>query len=156
MHRLGRELRGVIARARGHPDDWFEDRFDDRSSSLRVINYPEPDAPPAAGQLRAGAHRDYGFLTILRSDDAPGGLEVRTLEGDWLSVRPAPGAYVCNIGDLLAEWTGWTSTLHRVAVPPADASAGSRRQSLVFFHNPADAESREYILRKASAAFGTA
>jgi isopenicillin N synthase-like dioxygenase len=154
LHVLARRLRGAIADALGHADDWFEERFDERASSLRVINYPEPDAPPANGQLRAGAHRDYGFLTILRSDDAPGGLEVRTLDGDWLPVRPPAGAYVCNIGDLLAEWTGWTSTLHRVAVPSPDASIGSRRQSLVFFSNPADAESREYILRKASAAFG--
>jgi isopenicillin N synthase-like dioxygenase len=154
LHRLARDLRGVIARALGRPDDWFEERFDDQASSLRVINYPDPDGPVAQGQLRAGAHRDYGFLTILRSDDAPGGLEVRTLEGDWVPVRPPADAYVCNIGDLLAEWTGWTSTLHRVAVPPPDAAGGSRRQSLVFFHNPADAESRAYILGKAAAAFG--
>jgi isopenicillin N synthase-like dioxygenase len=155
LHRLARSLRGLIARALDHPDDWLEPRFDELSSSLRVINYPEPDAPPREGQLRAGAHRDYGFLTILRSDDAPGGLEVRTLAGEWVPVRPPRGAYVCNIGDLLAEWTGWTSTLHRVAIPPPDARLGSRRQSLVFFHNPADEESRAYILRKAAAAFGT-
>ena len=156
LHRLARILRGTIARALGEPDDFFEPRFDDRSSSLRVINYPDPDEPPAEGQLRAGAHRDYGFLTILRSDDAPGGLEVRTPAGEWLEVRPPANAFVCNIGDLLAEWTGWTSTLHRVAVPPQDARAGSRRQSLVFFHNPSDDESRDYILRKAAAAFGAA
>ena len=156
LHRLARDLRGVIARALGRADDWFEPRFDDQASSLRVINYPDPDGPVADGQLRAGAHRDYGFLTMLRSDDAPGGLEVRTLAGEWLPVRPPPDAYVCNIGDLLAEWTGWTSTLHRVAVPPPEAAQGSRRQSLVFFHNPTDAESRDYILRKAAAAFGTA
>jgi isopenicillin N synthase-like dioxygenase len=156
MHRLARRLRGLIAQALGHADDWLEPRFDELSSSLRVINYPDPDAPPAPGQLRAGAHRDYGFLTILRSDDAPGGLEVRTLGGEWLPVQPPAGAYVCNIGDLLAEWTGWTSTLHRVAVPPPDATVGSRRQSLVFFHNPADDESRAYILRKAAEAFGAA
>jgi len=155
LHRVARELRGVIARALGRPDDWFEPRFDDQASSLRVINYPDPEGPVARGQLRAGAHRDYGFLTILRSDDAPGGLEVQTLAGEWLPVRPPADAYVCNIGDLLAEWTGWTSTLHRVAVPPPEAAQGSRRQSLVFFHNPADAESRDYILRKAAAAFGT-
>lgn len=155
MHRLARRLRGVIAQALGHGEDHFESRFDDRSSSLRVINYPEPDEPPAKGQLRAGAHRDYGFLTILRSDDAPGGLEVETLAGDWVAVRPQDNAFVCNIGDLLADWTGWTSTLHRVAVPPADAQVGSRRQSLVFFHNPADEESRAHILRKAAAALGT-
>ena len=157
MHGLARRLRGVIAGAFGHPDDWFEDRFDDLASSLRIINYPEPDASPEPGQLRAGAHRDYGFLTILRSDDAPGGLEVQTLSGEWVTVAPVAGAFVCNIGDLLADLTegAWTSTLHRVAVPPAGAH-GARRQSIVFFHNPGDEASQEYILRKAAAALGAA
>ena len=158
MHRLARRLRGTIALALGRDEDAFEERFDDQSSSLRVINYPDPDEETVPGQLRAGAHRDYGFLTILRSDDAPGGLEVQTLDGEWIPVTPPPDAFVCNIGDLLADWTDgrWTSTLHRVAVPPPEAAVGSRRQSLVFFHNPADEASREYILRKAAAAFGTA
>ena len=157
MHRLARRLRGLIAQALGHHADWFEDRFDELSSSLRVINYPEPDAPPQPGQLRAGAHRDYGFLTILRSDDAPGGLEVQTVSGDWVAVTAPADAFVCNIGDLLADLTegAWTSTLHRVAVPPADAQA-ARRQSIVFFHNPGDDASQAYILRKAAAALGTA
>jgi isopenicillin N synthase-like dioxygenase len=156
LHRLARRLRGVIAQALGHPENWFEDRFDELSSSLRVINYPEPDAPPEAGQLRAGAHRDYGFLTILRSDDAPGGLEVQTVSGEWVQVTPTPDAFVCNIGDLLADLTegAWTSTLHRVAVPPPDAH-GARRQSIVFFHNPGDEASQQYILHKAAAALGT-
>jgi len=156
MHRLARALRGVIAQALGRPEDWFEERFDELSSSLRVINYPEPDALPAAGQLRAGAHRDYGFLTILRSDDAPGGLEVQTVAGEWVEVTPTRDAFVCNIGDLLADLTegAWTSTLHRVAVPPPGAH-GARRQSIVFFHNPGDDASQQYILRKAAAALGT-
>jgi isopenicillin N synthase-like dioxygenase len=156
MHVLARRLRGVIAQALGHPEEWFEERFDELSSSLRVINYPEPDAPPEPGQLRAGAHRDYGFLTVLRSDDAPGGLEVQTVAGEWVEVTPTPDAFVCNIGDLLADLTegSWTSTLHRVAVPPADAR-GARRQSIVFFHNPGDDAAQAYILRKAAAALGT-
>src|SRR5205085_11779269 len=153
LHRLARRLRGVIAQALGHPEDWFEDRFDDVSSSLRVINYPEPASTPEVGQLRAGAHRDYGFLTILSSDDAPGGLEVQPVSGEWVEVTPTPDAFVCNIGDLLADLSegAWTSTLHRVAVPPAGAH-GARRQSIVFFHNPGDEASQQYILRKAAAA----
>ena len=147
----------MLFRSLGRDEDAFEDRFDESSSSLRVINYPDLDEEPVPGQLRAGAHRDYGFLTILRSDDAPGGLEVQTLGGEWVAVTPSPDAFVCNIGDLLADWTDgrWTSTLHRVTVPPPDAALHSRRQSIVFFHNPADAESRDYILRKAAAAFST-
>jgi isopenicillin N synthase-like dioxygenase len=101
--------------------------FDDRSSSLRVIDYPA-----GAGGARAGAHRDYGCLTIIRSDAA--GLEVQTREGDWLPVEPPPGGFVVNIGDLMQRWTGdrWISTLHRVV----GEGPSPRRQSLVFFHNP--------------------
>ena len=49
-----------------------------------------------------------------------------------------PGCFIINIGDLMARWTNdsWVSTLHRVVNPPVEQAAGSRRQSLVFFHNP--------------------
>jgi isopenicillin N synthase-like dioxygenase len=48
------------------------------------------------------------------------------------------GTFVINIGDLMARWTNdaWVSTLHRVVNPPDNAGAETRRQSLVFFHNP--------------------
>ena len=156
LHRLARVLRGVIAQA---PSDGPRtgSRIDSTSSSsLRVINYPEPDAAPEAGQLRAGAHRDYGFLTILRSDDAPGGLEVQTVSGEWVQVTPTPDAFVCNIGDLLSDLTegAWTSTLHRVMPPPGALGVGAK--SIVFFHNPGDDAQQQYILRKAAAALGTA
>jgi isopenicillin N synthase-like dioxygenase len=164
MNGVGARLRRIFARALGHDDDFFEPLFDDRASSLRVLNYPELDAPPDDGQLRAGAHRDYGFVTILRSENVAGGLEVQTRDGTWLEVETSPNAFVVNLGDLLAEWTGgrWVSTLHRVAVPPAGA-IGTRRQSLVFFHNPRedayidaiDATAGDYILAKAAQAFGT-
>jgi isopenicillin N synthase-like dioxygenase len=39
---------------------------------------------------------------------------------------------------MMARWTNdtWAATLHRVAVPPADRRLGSRRQTIVFFHDP--------------------
>lgn len=163
MNDLGGQLRRACALALGHGEDFFEPLFDARASSLRVINYPELEARPEEGQLRAGAHRDYGFLTILRSENVLGGLEVQTRDGEWISVEAPPGSFVVNLGDMLAEWTGgrWVSTLHRVAVPPTEA-AGSRRQSLVFFHNPREdayvealeSTAGDYILAKAAKAFG--
>jgi isopenicillin N synthase-like dioxygenase len=128
----------------------IDDLFDDRSSSLRVIDYPA-----GATGTRAGAHRDYGALTLIRSD-APG-LEVQTRDGDWIPVQAPPGGFVVNIGDLLQRWTQdrWVSTLHRVVGSEAQAR---RRQSLVFFHNPrSDAEidgvrAGEYILQRAAEA----
>jgi isopenicillin N synthase-like dioxygenase len=102
--------------------------FDDRSSSLRVIDYPA-----GAGGARAGAHRDYGCLTIIHSD--AGGLEAQTRGGEWLPVQAPAGGFVVNIGDLMQRWTGdrWVSTLHRVV---GEEDVSPRRQSLVFFHNP--------------------
>jgi isopenicillin N synthase-like dioxygenase len=53
---------------------FFADKTDKHPHGLRAINYPDQDREPIPGQLRTGAHTDYGILTILRQDDAPGGL----------------------------------------------------------------------------------
>lgn len=47
------------------------------------------------------------------------------------------GAFVINIGDLMARWTNdrWTSTLHRVVNPEGGSPVSARRQSMPFFHN---------------------
>jgi isopenicillin N synthase-like dioxygenase len=107
----------------------------DRSSASCVRNYP---APAERRNRAARAHSDYRSLTILKTEDRPGGLQVLGKDGDWLDVPHRPGCFVVNIGDMLARWTNdrWVSTLHRVVNPPADRAAESRRQSVVFFQNP--------------------
>jgi len=131
-------LRHILARAAGLADDHFEPFFENTLSSLRVLDYPEPVTPPLPGQLRAGAHTDYGFLTVLRSEDKPGGLEVMNLKGDWVAPPALPGTFVVNLGDSLMRWTNdkWRSTPHRVVNPPVGSVGGSRRQSIAFFNNP--------------------
>jgi len=66
-----------------------------------------------------------------------GGLEVLDPGGRWAAVEPVPGAFVINIGDLMARWTNdrWRSTLHRVVDPPDPAAAAARRQSRPYFQN---------------------
>jgi isopenicillin N synthase-like dioxygenase len=109
-------------------------------TNLSALYYPAPLQSPLPGQLRAGAHTDYGSLTILQRDTAPGGLEV-LLDGAWYKVPDVPGAFVVNLGDLMADWTGgaWRSTMHRVGLPPMDVP--SERLSIAFFHQP-NAEAR--------------
>ena len=135
---LSRTLMRGFALGLGLAEDFFEDKIDKDISMLRAIHYPHREEPPLPGQLRAGAHTDYGSLTIVRPEEAPGGLQVFTQDGDWVDVPVIPGALVVHIGDLMAQWTNdqWLSTRHRVANPPRDAEGSTERMSIVFFHQP--------------------
>jgi len=138
MERLAGRLMRAFALALELREDFFHDKTDRHISGIRVINYPDQPEAPAAGQLRAGAHSDYGALTILKAENVPGGLEVLNRTGEWVAVAPVADSFVINLGDLMMHWTNdrWISTLHRVANPPRDAALGSRRQSIVFFYQP--------------------
>lgn len=138
MGDLAARLMRLFALALQLPEGFFDDRIDRHISRLRVRNYPAPVVPPKPGQLRAGAHADYGSLTILRTEDKPGGLQVLNRAGEWVDVPIAPDSFVVNIGELMARWTNgqWPATQHRVVNPPDAQAADSRRLSLVFFHNP--------------------
>lgn len=138
MSGLAQRLMQMFAHGLDLPADYFADKIDRSPSALRAINYPEQDAPPLDGQLRAGAHTDYGTLTILRQELGRAGLQVRDDKSDsWVDIPPTAGALVINIGDLMARWTNdrWTSTLHRVVNPDAGSAVSTRRQSMPFFHN---------------------
>ncbi len=136
MEALAARIMQLFAVALGLEPDHFAPLIDAPVSALRALNYPATDRPPAPGQQRAGAHTDYGSLTILLPEPGSRGLEVQMADGHWQAVPPMPGAFVINIGDLMQRWTNdrWQSTLHRVVVPPE--AAGRRRMSLAFFHQP--------------------
>ncbi|MEI6537261.1 MAG: 2-oxoglutarate and iron-dependent oxygenase domain-containing protein [Verrucomicrobiaceae bacterium] len=140
MERLSGEMMELFAEALDLERNYFYNGFGNHSSVLSAIYYPDQVKPPAEGQLRAGAHTDFGTMTILRPDNAPGGLEVMPKSGEWMPARPAPGSLVINIGDLMARWTNdrWVSTLHRVVNPPRDIVSGTERLSIGFFHQPDD------------------
>jgi isopenicillin N synthase-like dioxygenase len=133
LGQLGGRLMSLLARGLGLPSGFFGPLIGESPNALRAINYPARATPARPGQLRAGAHTDYGTLTILRQDTV-GGLEVQDASGNWAGVEPVAGAFVINLGDLMARWTNdrWRSTLHRVVDPPA---AMARRQSMAYFQN---------------------
>ena len=138
METLADRIMGLFALGLGLEEDFFVPYIDRHVSAIRANHYPHQTQPPLPGQLRAGAHTDYGSLTILRQDAAPGGLQVRTGDGIWRHVPHRPDSFIVNIGDLMAQWTNdrWRSTLHRVINPPADAGGSTRRLSVAFFHTP--------------------
>ncbi|KAI0005086.1 hypothetical protein BJV74DRAFT_324444 [Russula compacta] len=121
---------------------FFEDKIDEQSHNLRLLSYPPiRTSLLKEGQARAGAHSDYGTLTLLFQDDV-GGLEVENPHTrHFQPARPVPGTIVVNTGDLLARWSNDTlrSTLHRVVAPTKSANADGMtplRQSIAFFCNP--------------------
>ena len=130
---LAHTLVDIYAIALGLPDDYFRPSLDHSTETLRV-NYYERLAPGQAmldGQQRLGAHTDYGITTVLYADRVPG-LQRLGLDGAWHDVLAEPGAFIVNLGDLLAQWTNdrWRSTVHRVV---SLGEQGARRRSIAFF-----------------------
>jgi isopenicillin N synthase-like dioxygenase len=138
MERLTSQMMSLVALALGLDEQFFEDKIDRHITAMRINFYPAQAEPAEPGQLRAGAHTDYGLLTILNGENTAGGLEVRTLQGAWIPVETEPDTFVVNIGDLLMRWTNdrWLSNVHRVVNPPPDAGLAAQRISIAFFHHP--------------------
>lgn len=84
---LATRLMSLFALGLGLPPGFFAATTGQCPNALRAINYPAYDSGPLPGQLRAGAHTDYGTLTILRQDEV-GGLEVLDADGGWAGIRP--------------------------------------------------------------------
>ena len=117
-------------------ENYFAKHFERPSSLLRFIKYP----PTQGEKIGIGEHSDYGFLTLIDQDNV-GGLQCKTLGGEWIDVTPVPGSFAVNIGDTLEGWSkckdfkqeGFLrSTPHRVINKSTDKS----RLSIAFFYEP--------------------
>jgi isopenicillin N synthase-like dioxygenase len=130
MADLSARLLSLMASALQLASNHFTPLIDRHTSAMRALDYPARTTHEIAG-LGAGAHTDYGTLTILLADPHVGGLEVQDPTGTWHAVDARPGTFVVNLGDAMARWTNdrWRSTMHRVQIPT------ERRQSIAFFHN---------------------
>ena len=135
---LERKLMRITALALDLDEDYFEPYYARMTTKLRLVNYPDQKEEPLPGQLRNAAHTDFGGFTILRQDDAPGGLQVRMPDGNWIDVTPVPATLVINAGDLIQRWTNdcFRSNLHRVINPPRGLTGSTQRLSIVVFTGP--------------------
>ncbi len=129
--RLAYKLLPIYARALGASGDYFDDKFDDPSVNCRAGHYPPMQ--PSEGQLGLGAHTDLGFFTLLPQSKV-GGLEVQTLDGQWIGVPMKPGHILVNGGDMLARFSNgrFLATPHRVLPNPGP----QHRYSIPIFVQP--------------------
>jgi isopenicillin N synthase-like dioxygenase len=132
MESLGRKLLQAFAAALNVGEHYFDGWLDAPMTTLGPLHYPPQRGHITEAQIGAGAHTDYGCLTMLAQDDA-GGLQVRNADGVWIDAPPVPGSFVVNIGDMMERWTNgvFTSTLHRVV-----NISGRERYSIPFFFDP--------------------
>ncbi|MDA9109825.1 hypothetical protein N9K05_05280 [Woeseiaceae bacterium] len=139
MEKLSLNIMGLFAVSLGLKSDYFNDFYTNHISALRALNYPSTNNVLLPDQQRAGAHTDYGSLTILLPDHNVGGLEVKHPNEEWIPIEADEDTFIINIGDMMARWTNdrWVSTLHRVVTPnTSEKKITSRRQSIAFFQNP--------------------
>jgi isopenicillin N synthase-like dioxygenase len=93
---------------------------------------------PGTNALVAGAHTDFGSLTVLFNNI--GGLQVLLSPDEgWLWVPPVEGCAIINLGDAIVRFTDglFRSATHRVVQPPAE-QGGLDRYSVVYFERPND------------------
>ncbi|HWO00464.1 MAG TPA: 2OG-Fe(II) oxygenase family protein, partial [Blastocatellia bacterium] len=133
MSGLGQALMKGLALSLGLDESYFADRYtSDPLILFRIFNYPASHSQQHEQESwGVGEHTDYGVLTILKQD-AAGGLQVKSRSG-WVDAPPVPGAFVCNIGDMLDRMTGgrYHSTPHRARNP-----SSHDRLSFPFFFDP--------------------
>ncbi|KAJ5148428.1 hypothetical protein N7448_000006 [Penicillium atrosanguineum] len=145
----------LLARGLEIPNDFFASRHDPAKgctgNSLRLLYYPESASSYRPDKdIRAGAHSDYGSITLLFQRPGQPGLEILTSDQKWAPVPVYPGdpadfpfpPILVNIGDMLSYWTDGLlkSTVHRVVFPHSDHSGVSSpardRFSIAFFCQP--------------------
>jgi isopenicillin N synthase-like dioxygenase len=129
-----RVLRGLALHI-GLPERFFDDKTNFGNSILRPIHYP-PITQPEIPNVRAGAHEDINFITLLVGASAAG-LEVKSRKGEWVPFTADADTIVVNIGDMLQRLTNhvYPSTTHRVVNPPGE-QARKPRYSVPFFLHP--------------------
>lgn len=135
LDNLGTRVLQALALHINLPQHFFADKTNNGNSILRPIHYP-PIAAPDIPNVRAGAHEDINFITLLVGASAAG-LEVFSHKGEWVPFTAEADTIVVNIGDMLQRLTNhvYPSTTHRVVNPPGEA-ARSPRYSVPFFLHP--------------------
>ena len=130
MHELSKAIMSGLALSLDLKEDHFLDYCLDPLARLRLLHYPSQSADSPENQRSAGAHTDFGGLTILLQDNL-GGLQVYDQgKQKWIEASPVPNTFIVNLGDLIARWTNekYKSTLHRVV-----NKTGNERYSIPFF-----------------------
>ncbi|KAH9325194.1 hypothetical protein KI387_005372, partial [Taxus chinensis] len=76
----------------------YESDFQTCNSTLRINHYSSHGK--SIGEEALLPHADVGCITILYQDEM-GGLEIRSPQRKWFSVKPQSHSFIVNVGDSL-------------------------------------------------------
>ena len=115
--------------------EFFTKMVVEGNSILRLLHYPPIPEGVDSRCVRAAAHEDINFITILPAATTSG-LQLKDRDGSWLDVETDYGSLIVDAGDMLARITNEVipSTTHRV-INPQDGTNNSR-YSMPFFMHP--------------------
>jgi len=130
--KVGTRLMSTCATGLGLTDTFF-DRFMEAPMHRFGLNFYKVGAGKAIGNsvsYAMTAHVDHAVLTILTQDEP--GLQVLSVEGEWVDVPMVPDALFVFLGDYFQRWTNgaYRATTHRVREVSKD------RMSLQYKHKP--------------------
>jgi len=115
--------------------DFFKKMVIEGNSILRLLHYPPIPEGVDPRCVRAAAHEDINFITILPAATTSG-LQLKDRDGAWLDIESDYGTLIVDAGDMLSRITNDVipSTTHRV-INPQDGKNTSR-YSMPFFMHP--------------------
>ena len=130
-----RQVMHGVALSLGLPEESFDAAHESHSGAVMLLHYPPITEPLLPGQLRSGAHTDFGTMTLLFHHGSAEGLEILRPNGAWLHAPSVPGTAIVNVGDLLTRWTNGQlrSVLHRVVLAKTAAAQCSRYSATLFY-----------------------
>ncbi|THG22641.1 hypothetical protein TEA_021755 [Camellia sinensis var. sinensis] len=118
---VARAISRIIALALNLEVDFFDrqEMLGKPIANLRLLHYEGRVSNPMKGTYGAGAHSDFGLITLLATDDVFGLQICKDKDAKpqkWEFVAPLKGAFIVNLGDMLERWSNciFRSTLHRV------------------------------------------
>ena len=115
--------------------DFFKNMVTEGNSILILLHYPPIPEGVDPRCVRAAAHEDINFITLLPAA-TQSGLQLKDRDGTWLDIESDFGTLIVDAGDMLARLTNDVipSTTHRV-INPQDGTNQSR-YSMPFFMHP--------------------
>lgn len=130
----------ILLRALSAPlqvdEHYFDNIVQNGNSILRLLHYPPVTSDSNKNAVRASAHEDINFITLLASASSSGLELLDPQSNEWLKIETEPDDLIVDSGDMIARITNnqLPAATHRVVNP--DKNNNNSRYSIPFFMHP--------------------